>query len=66
MPQKDIDLWNDSGKYIVAQIRVQCNEPQARQIEKMINDGVKFLGRKLPSGVSRNMTFIQFKKYFFS
>lgn len=66
MPQMNIDLWNDSGKYIVAQIRVQCNELQARQVERMINTGVKFLGRKLPSGVSRNMTFIQFKKYFFA
>ena len=64
MPKIDIDLWNDSSRYVVAQISVQCQEQEARRIEKMIGDGAKFLGRKLPSGVGRNMTFIQFKKYF--
>ncbi len=65
MPVMNVDLWDDGGRYIVARVSVQCKENEARLVEKKMGERVKFLGRKLPSGTSRNMTFIQFKKLFF-
>ncbi|MBI3913778.1 MAG: hypothetical protein HY327_06285 [Chloroflexi bacterium] len=58
-----VELWDDRGKFVAGNISVVCTEPQARQIEKM-KQATRFNARTLRAGVSRYMTFEQFKRLF--
>jgi hypothetical protein len=63
MPSISVNLWDDNGTVIIATVTVICDARQAQQLEKMA-ETMHFRAHKLPSGIGRNMTFVQFKKYF--
>ena len=63
MPNLTVELWDDHGRFVIATINVLCSEHQAQQLEQ-IKAIKRFLARKLPQGISRNMPYELFKKYF--
>ena len=65
MPTMSVELWDERGFTVLTTVNVICNEHQAQQLEKL-KEIKRFLARKFPQGVSKNLPFELFKKYFLS